>query len=55
MRADGRLAVRYRPSEIPAGAILDAVRAAGLGLVDLTTEEADLEDVFLRLTSSRAS
>lgn len=55
VRADGRLAVRYRPSEIPAGAILDAVRAAGLGLVDLTTEEADLEDVFLRLTSSRAS
>jgi len=55
VRADGRLAVRYRPSEIPAGAILDAVRAAGLGLVDLTTEEADLEDVFLQLTSSRAS
>lgn len=55
VRADGRLAVRYRPSEIPAGAILDAVRSAGLGLMDLTTEEADLEDVFLRLTSSRTS
>ena len=55
VRADGRLAVRYRPSETPVAAILDAVRGAGLGLVDLTTEEADLEDVFLQLTSSRAS
>lgn len=55
VRADGRLAVRYRPSETPVAAILDAARAAGLGLMDLTTEEADLEDVFLQLTSSRAS
>lgn len=55
VRADGRLAVRYRPTETPVTAILDAARGVGLGLVDLTTEEADLEDVFLQLTSSRAS
>lgn len=54
VRADGRLVIRYRPSETPVAAILAAVREAGLSLVDLSTEEADLEDIFLQLTSSRA-
>jgi ABC-2 type transport system ATP-binding protein len=30
--------------------ILAAASAAGLEIVDLTTEEADLEDIFLQLT-----
>ena len=30
--------------------VLTAVRAAGIGIKDLATEEADLEDVFLALT-----
>ena len=45
-----RLVVRYRPSRVRIDAILDAVRADGLGLVDITTEEGDLEDIFLTLT-----
>src|SRR5262249_6577105 len=42
--------VRYQPSSTRIGALLEAVRAAGIGIVDLSTEEADLEDLFLRLT-----
>jgi ABC-2 type transport system ATP-binding protein len=45
-----RLVVRYRPSRIRIDTVLAAVREAGLGIVDLTTEEADLEDIFLTLT-----
>ncbi|MBI5163279.1 MAG: ABC transporter ATP-binding protein [Magnetospirillum sp.] len=49
---DGRqMVIRYRPSALPIAAILDAVRAAGLAIADLATEEADLEDIFLQLTS----
>lgn len=53
IRADGRLALRYAPSAVPAGAVLDQVRAAGLTIRDLSTEEADLEDIFLRLTAAQ--
>jgi ABC-2 type transport system ATP-binding protein len=45
-----RLVFRYRPSATQVGAILAAVGAAGLTIADLTTEEADLEDIFLQLT-----
>jgi len=34
------------------GQILDAVRGAGWTIADLTTEQSDLEEVFLALTSS---
>lgn len=45
-----RLVVRYQPSRQRAGAILSALVATGLGIVDVTTEESDLEDIFLQLT-----
>jgi ABC-2 type transport system ATP-binding protein len=53
---DGRgvVTVRYRPSQAKVGPILDAVRAGGFSIVDLQTREADLEELFLRLTGSRA-
>lgn len=51
---DGRVTVRYRPSQAKVGTILDAIRAAGFSIVDLQTREADLEELFLRLTGSRA-
>ena len=54
-RADGALAFAYRRGQVPAEAILDAVRAAGLRIDDVATEEADLEDVFLSLTSAAAA
>ncbi|MBI3446300.1 MAG: ABC transporter ATP-binding protein [Magnetospirillum sp.] len=48
-----RLLLRYRPSTTPIGIILDAFAASGLTITDLSTEETDLEDIFLQLTSSR--
>jgi len=49
-----RLRFRYKPSVAHVGQILDGVRAAGLGVIDLSTVEADLEDIFLRLTGHGA-
>jgi ABC-2 type transport system ATP-binding protein len=45
-----RLVVRYRPSETRLGDILNAMNEAGVQVADLTTEETDLEDIFLQLT-----
>ena len=45
-----RLIVRYQPSRQRVDGILAALAAAGLGVVDLSTEESDLEDIFLQLT-----
>ncbi len=46
--------IHYQPSRVHIGEILDAVRGAGLDIVDLTTEETDLEDIFLQLTRDEA-
>ncbi|GGB22002.1 multidrug ABC transporter ATP-binding protein [Sphingomonas metalli] len=43
------LAVTYRKDVANAGDVLGAITAQGLGIVDVTTREADLEDVFLSL------
>ncbi len=45
-----QLMIRYRRRDRAMGQILSAVQASGLTVVDLSTEEADLEDVFLDLT-----
>ena len=45
-----RLVLRYRARETQVEAILDAIRAAGLAIQDLSTREADLGSIFLRLT-----
>jgi ABC-2 type transport system ATP-binding protein len=47
------LVFRYRTSETEIGAILGAVADAGLTVTDLSTEEPDLEDVFLELTRAQ--
>lgn len=44
------LKIQYRPSQAKVGELLDAVRKAGLQIRDLATAEADLEELFLRLT-----
>ena len=48
---DGRIHLRYRPSRARIGDLLDHVRDAGLQIRDLRTTEADLEELFVRLTS----
>jgi ABC-2 type transport system ATP-binding protein len=45
------LKFRYTPVEVNVGDILAAVQSAGYGIADLSTDESDLEDVFLQLTS----
>jgi ABC-2 type transport system ATP-binding protein len=45
-----RLLIRYQPSQTRIGEILAAVQAAGLNVIDMTTLETDLEDIFLQLT-----
>jgi ABC-2 type transport system ATP-binding protein len=52
--APGRLLFRYGPSRTELGPLFSAIAAAGLTIRDATTEETDLEDVFLRLTGSNA-
>ena len=53
LEGERRLVLHYRPSRARVGELLDAVRAAGLTITDLATAEADLEELFLRLTGSR--
>ena len=48
---DNRLSFTIKASANPIGRILDAVRAAGLEIRDITTEQTDLEDIFLQLTA----
>ncbi|HAJ20090.1 MAG TPA: multidrug ABC transporter ATP-binding protein, partial [Rhodospirillaceae bacterium] len=44
------MTVAYRPSAMTAGQIISAVTEANLHILDLSTEETDLEDIFLQLT-----
>ena len=50
LRGERVLAITYRKDEANAGEVLGAVQAGGYGIVDVSTREADLEDVFLNLT-----
>ena len=54
VRNGRQLWVTYDRRQTQAGAVLQAVAAAGLGVVDVSTREPDLEDVFLSLTRSGA-
>ena len=51
LRNARQLVFHYPPSKTHSGEILAAVQRAGLTVIDLVTREADLEDIFLRLTS----
>ncbi len=48
------IAVRYTAKDVAVGALIAAVQGAGLGIVDISTSESDLEDVFIQLTSNAA-
>jgi ABC-2 type transport system ATP-binding protein len=48
--APARLRLRYQPSSTELGPLLASVSAAGFGIVDLRTEETNLQDIFLQLT-----
>lgn len=49
-----RLRIRYRRNQVRVADILAAVQATDLTIQDLSTAEADLEDIFIALTSGAA-
>ena len=50
LRKGGQLVVTYKTEAASVEGVLAAVRAAGVQIKDLATEDPDLEDVFLSLT-----
>lgn len=54
LRPAGAFAVSYRTGQSSVEQVLAAVRAAGLHIRDIATEDPDLEDVFVSLTSAPA-
>jgi ABC-2 type transport system ATP-binding protein len=53
-RPHGELAFSYARGKTSAEAVLQAVHSAGISIRDVRTEEANLEDVFVSLTSAKA-
>jgi ABC-2 type transport system ATP-binding protein len=45
LKGDRTLAITYQKDQVNAGEVLAAVQAAGFGIVDVSTREADLEDL----------
>jgi len=54
LAAPERLRFQYAPSQVHGGDILAAIAAAGLRVIEISTREAELEDIFLALTGSAA-
>jgi ABC-2 type transport system ATP-binding protein len=55
MVGERTLAVTYRKDKVNAGEVLMALQKDGLGIVDVSTRDADLEDVFLNLTRASSA
>jgi ABC-2 type transport system ATP-binding protein len=55
LKSERVLSITYSKAKANAGDVLAAVGAAGLGIVDVSTREADLEHVFLNLTRAGAA
>ena len=49
----GEIVVRFNPSHLSIGKILQKVQKAAIEIADLSTQESDLEDIFLQLTSAK--
>ena len=50
LEAPDRVVFHYKPSRAQVGDMLASVTAVGLAIRDVSSEETDLEDIFLRLT-----
>ena len=46
------IAITFDKDKVNAGEVLTALQGTGVGIVDVSTREADLEDVFLNLTTA---
>ncbi len=53
LRDSHHIGVQISQADANVGEVLAAVQAAGLTITDIATDETDLEDIFLQLTSSR--
>ena len=42
--------VRYSPAETQVGDMIESIQKAGYGIADISTDDSDLEDVFIQLT-----
>jgi ABC-2 type transport system ATP-binding protein len=51
---DGTLTITFRNSETGIGRLLEQVREAGISVADLSTEQPNLEDVFVSMTTEAA-
>ena len=49
------ISITYRKDRVNAGEVLAALQREGLGIVDVSTRDPDLEDVFLNLTRAGAA
>jgi ABC-2 type transport system ATP-binding protein len=47
--------ITYRKDKVNAGQVLDALQKDGFGIIDVSTRDPDLEDVFLSLTREAAA
>mgnify|MGYP003656024166 CR=1 FL=1 len=54
LKADGVLQFVYRNTETGIGRILEQVREAGISIADLSTDQPNLEDVFVSMTTETA-
>ena len=54
LRGSRVLEITYNKGRVNAGEVLGAIADGGLGIVDVSTREPDLEDVFLSLTRATA-
>ena len=53
LKGERTIAITYDKAQVTAGRVLEMVQQQGFTIVDVSTHEADLEDVFVQLTSER--
>ncbi len=49
----GDIVIQFSPSHLSIGKILQKVQEAAIEIADLSTQESDLEDIFLQITSPK--
>ena len=54
LSGEGVLSITFRSAETGIGRLLERVREAGIGVADLSTEQPNLEDVFVAMTTEAA-
>ncbi len=55
LKNDHQLAIQINQSDANVGSVLAAVQSAKLTINDISTNETDLEDIFLQLTSNKGA